>query len=594
MKSFALFVSVFLISVMLLGSVVVFEAYHADRIFPGVWVWNTDVGGMTRGEATAALLDDLLSSERMLRLQGPEQAWSVHLVDLGVRLDTDATLAPAFESGRGGSFIENVIQQIQLLSDSITFPPVVVYDEDAARVYLETLGGELYRPPIDASLSIDGATPVVNASQPGREMLVQSTLAEVSAALPLLESGDITLAMQDIPPGVVDASAAQAEAAALLSGPLVLVLEQPREGELSTWEIPVEQLVGMVIVREEDGVLHASINEAHLRGYMEGLAPALHIDPVVSRYHFDERSGQLEALSASTDGRDLDLGASLMRAIQGLVAGTHQIPLVMQPVPSPYPDTATGADIGIVELVARGDSYFIGSSSARDNNIRVAAAKFDGIVIPPGETFSFNEALGEVTAEEGYDESYVTAGDQLAIEVGGGICQVSTTVFRAAFWGGYPIVERWYHNNRIGYYELMGAGLGMDATVYSPHVDFRFENDSQYPLLIETEIVDAEHRLVFRFYSTNDGRRVEADDVMVSDEVQPGPPIYQLDDSLEPGSVIQWQSAVAGLTASITRRVYDGAGAVIAEDTFLSKYSPRSVAYHHGTGYEVPAGNVDQ
>jgi len=594
MKITILLVPVFLISTMLLGSVVVFEAHYADRVFPGVQVWNTDVSGMTRDEASAALLSDLLSGGRMVRLRGPEQVWTVHPVDLGVRLDIDATLDPAFELGRDGSFVENVILQSQLLLDNVTLPPVVVYDEAVARVYLETLGGELYRPPTDASLSIDGATPVVNTAQPGREMVVQSTLAQVSAALRLLEPADISLMMRDVSPGVVDASPAQAEAATLLSGPLVLVLEQPREGEVSTWEIPVEQLVEMVVVRDEDGVLHAAINEVALRAYVEGLAPALHIDPVGSRYHFNEWSGQLEALSPSTDGRDLDVGASMMRIVQELAAGNHQIPLVMQPIPSPFPDTATGPDIGIVELVAEGDSYFIGSSSARDNNIRVAAARFDGIVIPPGGTFSFNEYVGEVTTEEGYDESYVTAGDQLAIEVGGGICQVSTTVFRAAFWGGYPIVERWYHNNRIGYYELMGAGLGMDATVYSPQVDFRFLNDSQYPLLIETEIVDAEHRLIFRFYSTSDGRRVEADDVVKSAEVQPGPPIYQLDESLAPGSVIKWQSAVAGITASITRRVINAAGELVAEDTFVSKYSPRSTAYHYGPGYQVPVEGAVQ
>jgi vancomycin resistance protein YoaR len=194
-----------------------------------------------------------------------------------------------------------------------------------------------------------------------------------------------------------------------------------------------------------------------------------------------------------------------------------------------------------------------------------------------------------VTVEQGYDESYVTAGEQLAIEVGGGICQVSTTAFRAAFWGGYPITERWAHNNRIGYYELRGAGLGMDATVYSPHVDFKFVNDSPYPLLIETEVEDAEHRLVFRFYSTDDGRRVEAEDVVVSDETEPGPPIYQLDEDLEPGSVIRWQSAVDGLTATVERRVYDAAGELMHHDTFISKYDARRAAYHYGPGYQPPA-----
>ncbi|MBE9473143.1 MAG: VanW family protein, partial [Chloroflexi bacterium] len=211
----------------------------------------------------------------------------------------------------------------------------------------------------------------------------------------------------------------------------------------------------------------------------------------------------------------------------------------------------------------------------------------------PGETFSFNHYLGEVTAEAGYDESYVTAGEQLAIEVGGGICQVSTTAFRAAFWGGYPIVNRWYHHYRVRYYELRGAGVGMDATVYSPQVDFRFTNDRPHPLLIETEVEETAHRLVFRFYSTDDGRRVEREEPVVSDETEPGPPIYQLDQELEPGTVIRWQSAVNGLTATVERRVYDAAGNLLYHDTFVSQYAPRRAAYHHGPGYEPPEEEAD-
>jgi len=129
---------------------------------------------------------------------------------------------------------------------------------------------------------------------------------------------------------------------------------------------------------------------------------------------------------------------------------------------------------------------------------------------------------------------------------------------------------------------------GMDATVYSPHVDFRFTNDRPWPLLIETEIVDAEHRLIFRFYSTGDGRRVEKDGPTISDETTPGSPIYQLDETMAAGTVKQWQTAVNGLTATVVRRVYDAAGNLLYKDTFVSKYAPRRAAYRYGPGYTPP------
>jgi vancomycin resistance protein YoaR len=572
----------------LLGSVLAFEWYHAERIYPGVRVWGVDVGGMRLGQAAAALERDLRFKEPLVTLRGPDRSWGVRPTDLGLRLDPWVTLVPAYYLGREGSWVGDLVAHLRLLAYGQDFPPVVVYDERVARLYLETLAKQVDLASTDATLSLDGVTPVVNPAQPGRYLDVEATMAALTPAVTRLAPAQVDLVVRALAPSVADAGPAQAEAEALLNGPLTLVLAHPREGDPGPWVFSPEQLVEMLVVRAEEGTLHAALDERPLRAFLEGLGPALAIEPVDARFHFDEASDQLEPISPSQEGRALDVGASLVHIVQELAAGNRYATLVVQAVPPRYPDTATAEELGIVELVVEGDSYFIGSPSGRDHNIRLAATKYDGLVIGPGESFSFNHYLGEVSAEAGYDESYITAGEQLAIEVGGGICQVSTTAFRAAFWGGYPIAERWYHHYRVGYYELRGAGVGMDATVYSPQVDFKFVNDRPHPLLIETEIEEAGHRLVFRFYSTDDGRRVEKDDPVVSDETEPGPPIYQLDEDLEPGTVIRWQSAVDGLTATVERRVYDAAGDVLYHDTIVSEYAPRRAAYHYGPGYEPP------
>jgi len=578
---------------LLAGSVLAFELYHANRIYPGVRVWGVDVGGMRPAEAGEALERGLGLNAPLVTLRGPDGSWGVHPADLGLRLDPQATLGPPYARGRGRSWVHNLLAQLRLLVNGETLPPVVVYDERVARLYLETLAEQVNLPSTDATLSLNGTAPVVNPARPGRYLDVEGTLAGLTPALTRLASARVDLVVREVLPPVADAEPARAEAETMLSSPLTLVLAHPREGDPGPWVIAPEQLASMLVVRAEGGQLHAALNEQLLRAYLEEVAPALAIEPVDARFHFNDAMGQLEPISPSTDGRTLDVGASVVHVVQELAAGNHYMPLVVQTVPPRYPDTATAEQVGIVQLVAEGDSYFIGSPSGRDHNIRLAASKFDALIIGPGETFSFNHYLGEVTAEAGYDESYITAGEQLAIEVGGGICQVSTTVFRAAFWGGYPIVERWYHNHRIGYYELMGAGLGMDATVYSPQVDFKFTNDRPYPLLIETGIEDAAHRLIFRFYSTDDGRRVEKERPVVSGEAEPGPPIYQLDEKMEPGQVTQWQTAVNGLTAMVQRRVYDAAGSLLYDDTFVSRYAARRAMYHYGPGFEPPAEEAE-
>lgn len=572
----------------LAGSVVAFEWYHADRIYPGVSVWGIALGGMRPEEAARALESGLAAEMPRLTLYGPGLSWSARVTDLGLRLHTQATIAAAYAVGRTSTFPDNIISHLDLLLSGVELSPVLVYDEQVARLYLETLAKQVELPPVDATLSFDGLTPVATEARAGRALDVDATLSALYPILTSLSPVGIRLTTREVQPAISNAEPGRAEAERILSGPLVLTLTTPLEGDPVPWVIPPEQLVTMLSVEARDGVLHIKLNEEPLRAFLNNLTATLAIEPVDARFHFNERTKRLEAISPSKEGRALDVEGSLAKIVQELMAGNHTVPLVVQPVPPRYPDTATAEELGIIELVAEGDSYFIGSPSGRDHNIRLAASKFDGLVIPPGEVFSFNHYLGEVSAAAGYDESYVTMGEQLAIEVGGGICQVSTTAFRAAFWGGYPILERWAHNHRVGYYELMGAGVGMDATIYSPLVDFRFLNDRPYPLLIETEIVEQAHRLIFRFYSTGDGRRVEKEGPEISDETAPGPPIYKLDEKLAPGTVKQWQKEVNGLTATIRRRVYSAAGDLLFEDTFVSKYAPRRALYYYGPGYVPP------
>lgn len=588
MRTYAALASLGVLLVLLLGSVLVFQAYHAERIYPGVRVWDVHVGGMRPGEAAQMLADGLGLNAPVVTLRGPERSWGVRPASLGLRLDAAATLAPAYGVGRGGSWAGNLLTRLRLLLAGESFPPIAVYDERVARSYLQGLAAEVDIPPTDATLTLNGLTPLVSSGVPGRALDVEATLAALSPALTRLGPVDMALVVREIPPPIADPEPARAEAEALLAGPLTLVLADPREADPGPWVLPPEHLVTMLVVRGRDGELHATLDEGALRAYLKGLAPALAIEPVNARFHFDEWTGQLEPISPSIKGRVLDVGASAMRILEQLSAGNRYVPLVVQAVPPPYPETATAQELGIVALVAEGESYFIGSPSGRDHNIRLAASKFDGIVIAPGETFSFNHYLGEVTEEEGYDESLITAGEQLQVGIGGGICQVSTTAFRAAFWGGYPIVERSYHYQRVGYYELMGAGVGMDATVYSPVTDLKFLNDRPQPLLIGTEVEEKDHRLVFRFYSTDDGRQVEKVGPEITGETEPGPPIYELDEELEPGTVIKWQSASDGLTATIERLVTDAQGTVIYHNVIVSRYAPRRAAYHYGPGYEPP------
>ena len=136
--------------------------------------------------------------------------------------------------------------------------------------------------------------------------------------------------------------------------------------------------------------------------------------------------------------------------------------------------------LGITDLMGTGTSTFVGSSQERATNIQVAANLLNGAVVPPGGTFSFLKTMGGITEAEGFVQGYVIAAERTQLGVGGGVCQVSTTMFRAAFYSGFEITERNEHAYRVSWYEANGEPVGFDAAVFDPGVDLKFVNNSPH------------------------------------------------------------------------------------------------------------------
>ena len=253
-------------------------------------------------------------------------------------------------------------------------------------------------------------------------------------------------------------------------------------------------------------------------------------------------------------------------------------------------DDATAASLGITELIYEGHSYFYGSSADRIQNIRAASASFHGVFVAPGEVFSMAKYLTDISLENGYAEAIIIVGDQSVRGVGGGVCQVSTTLFRTAFFAGFPIVERYPHAYRVGYYEQSSNGwvdtnlAGLDATVYVPMVDFKFRNDTPYWILMETYMTD--YSLTWKFYSTSDGRSVDWSTTGVTNVTTPPEPVYREDPTLTTGTIKQVDWAVNGATVSVRRTVYKD-GSVYFSDSINTTYVPWPDGYNYGPGTDI-------
>lgn len=238
-------------------------------------------------------------------------------------------------------------------------------------------------------------------------------------------------------------------------------------------------------------------------------------------------------------------------------------------------------EYGIEEFVAEGKSDYTHSIPQRVHNLTLAASKFNGVLIPKGKTFSFVETVGDISSTTGYQPAYVIKDGKTVLGDGGGVCQVSTTLFRAALNAGLPIIERNAHAYRVGYYEN-DSQPGFDATVYAPTVDLKIKNDTPGYILIETEIDKENNLLYFRFYGKKDDRKVEISKATVYDIVPPLPPKYQDDPTLKKGVTKQVDFAAGGAKAFFSYKVFQGEKITI-DTKFYSNFRPWAAVFLVGT-----------
>ena len=238
---------------------------------------------------------------------------------------------------------------------------------------------------------------------------------------------------------------------------------------------------------------------------------------------------------------------------------------------------AKANNFGIEELLAVGKSDYSHSIPGRIHNVILATSKFNGVLIPKDAIFSFNDTVGDISQTTGYDQAYIIKSGKTVLGDGGGVCQVSTTLFRAALNAGLPIVERTAHAYRVGYYES-DSKPGFDATVFGPTVDLKIKNDTPAYILIKTEIDQENNLLYFKFYGKKDDRKVEISPVVVSDPQEPPPPLYQDDPTLKKGVVKQIDFAAWGSKVYFSYKVTKDNTVSFAK-TFYSNFRPWQAIY---------------
>jgi vancomycin resistance protein YoaR len=582
-----------------------YRAIYKGRVYPGIYVGWINLSGQNPTGAAELLRREFdYPGSGEIILQYDDLSWPASPAELGLFFSPNYNAEEAFKAGREGNFFQRVGTQIKIIRHGLTLQPVFVLDEETGTAYLESIASEVNQPVVEASLKLEGLDVVVQPGQIGRDLDIPASLEVAGLQMGSLQSGSIPLIVNETYPDILDVSAQADLARQILSQPLVLRIPEADENDPGPWTIPPEQLVEMMIIERvstENGEdYRIALDSDQLRTFLKDKKSRINRASKNARMYFDDDTQELVLIEVEQIGLKLDLELSILEVQDQLAEGNHDIALVVERTIPAVTAEHTAEDLGITELLNAETTYFFYSDAGRINNIATAAAKFHGVFIAPGETFSMAEQLGDVSLDEGYSEAWIILGDRTIKGVGGGVCQVSTTLFRTVFFAGLPVVERYPHAYRVRYYEQTAVVgqynqklAGLDATVYVPLVDFKFTNDTNDWLLMETYVYGAYRQLVWKFYGTSDGRTVDWSTTGLTKVKDPPDPIYEENPDLAKGEIKQVDWAVKGATVTITRDVFRD-GYRLWQDTFRTKYQPWAAICQYGPGTKnFPPENPD-
>lgn len=559
------------------------EIYPEGTVPAGVMVAGIDIGEMENEAAAASLAEQLDHySAQPFEIIWQDRTWTPSLAELGAEFDLHQTVQYARRS-------ESPMQRVQTRlfgAEERSYPLRLKLDEDRLREYVRGIAQEVNTSPRVPQLSLIDNRLSVTLAETGIQIEQDSLVDSMSNALFNLDSSAISISHQEIQPEFTDSDVESVRALidSTLSEPLTIWFED------RSWSIQPESLVEFLTLSPgENGQIELVFHHDPIVSYLSGT-----IDDVNRSARNAEVAwggSSVVATSPSQNGIERDLYATVSRLEEAIKNGERSVELAYN-VTRPAIDSNNLHELGIDGLMSQGESSFWNSAPSRIHNIQVSANYLDGTLIPPGTEFSFNQAIGEISLDRGYQEGYVIEAEATVEGVGGGVCQVSTTVFRAAFFSGLPITERHPHAYIVGYYEQGNWPLGFDAAIYQPGLDFKFVNSTGSYMLVHTHVADGS--LYVNFYGPDLGYTVEMGEAVISSETDPPADVEILDEDLAPGERRKVEDARPGLETTLPRTVVNSSGEVVRQDYFYSNFQPWANRYLVGPSTSPDAQTPDQ
>ena len=513
---------------------------NSGKIHRGVEVGNVSLGGMTTTEGRQTVEDHVMGPLEEIEFSGPENI-SREAKDMGVSFNVARTVNQAYAVGREGNVLERLSERLRASFGGATIPPDIDYRQEKARVEVQEIAKGVNHQPTEADVKIYGSEVEVSEGRVGYELNPAATMTSIDGAIEDM-SGKVSLQGEVLDPDVTttEAEAAAEKARGALSEPIKI---KAQNGE--SWKIEPDELGPTLEVTSQDGTIDVSLNGDDLDGVLTNVYDDLTVKTVDASYGFDSDSDVI--VKPAHFGLQVE-DEALLEDIQGGIFDGKREYEVSTSVDKPTYTTAALQSKKPTELLGSYHTNYTATSDktqARVNNLNTASRAISGTFLAPGEVFSMNDTVSGLN----YEEGHVIVDNATSNALGGGLCQVTSTLYNAALYSGLSIVERHPHATQLPYIRP-----GLDATVWfgdqygNGELDMKFKNTTDGYILLQ-EYVSNDNYIYAEVYGVPDNV-----DVRMSSE-----PVYMGHDSSkwttyytrrEDGKVVgreQWDTSYGAL-----------------------------------------------
>lgn len=568
-----------LITLILTYPLIITVYYHLvfrGKIYPKVKIVNLNLAGKTKKEGLI-LLKKKIEKQGLnsLIIEYQDKVWKINLAEIKFQYLPQKTIEKAYNFGRDKNLEKDIWIKWKAWKEGAKFNLDYQLDQDLLEEKIATIAALVDTPVIPPTIEIKtfpSKEIKIEPGKQGKKVDKNKLLNLIDNRIAQLNHEKILLPVEDIFPQITpqQAEKTKLQAQKLLDKKVILSFKE------NQWQLQDKEIINFLDFK-------GGFEQEKIASYTAQLARSIDRPPQNALFNFHQ--GRVVEFRPAQDGQELNQERTvqlLMDAFKGLEREENKTALVNLPVNLTKPQIATedANNLGIKQLIGKGESWFKGSASSRIHNIKLASQRLNGLLISPGETFSFNQALGDVSAQTGFKQAYIIKEGRTVLGDGGGVCQVSTTLFRAALNAGLPIEERKPHAYRVSYYE-QNYQAGVDATVFDPTADLKFKNDTPAYILIQSYIDIPNYKLTFYLYGTWDGREVTISPSRIWDQVPPPPDFYQDDPTLPAGVIKQVDWKAWGAKVAFDWKVVRG-NEVLQERTFYSHYKPWQAVFLRG------------